>query len=246
MLDRPIHQPTVRVPFAKDAPLLMLPGTLCDERVFAPVLTALGCDAAILPLRGASSAAGMAQLVLAGAPERFSLCGFSLGAIVALEIMAQAPERVARLALIGCNPGPMESGRVAARAAVARDDFVAWSCGDADAPRDTPVRRLLDEMAAAVPEAQYRQQTEMTLHRADSWPRLGDIDVPTLVVCGADDCICPPALSRDIALAIAGSRLALIQNAGHYVLVEKPDAVAHELAAWLDQPAQLHARSHHD
>ena len=239
MLDRPIHQQTVQASFAKDAPLLMLPGTLCDERLFVPVLAALGRDATVLPLRDAESAAAMAELVLAGAPACFSLCGFSLGAIVALEIMAQAPERVERLALIGCNPGPMDSERAEARAAVAARDFVAWSCGSPNgASGKDSLRALLDAMAAGLSPTDYHQQTEMTLHRADSRPRLGEIEVPTLVICGADDRICPPALSRDTAFAIAGSRLAIIPNAGHYVLLENPVAVAHELAAWLDQPTR--------
>ena len=248
MLDRPIHKQTLQATLARDTPLLMLPGTLCDERLFMPVLGALGREATVLPLRGAESAAAMAQLVLAGAPARFSLCGFSLGAIVALEIMAQAPGRVERLALIGCNPAPMESERARARAAVAAEDFVAWSCGSPDCTGgNAPLRALLDEMASRLSPTDYRQQTEMTLHRADSRPRLGDIEVPTLVICGADDHLCPPALSRDVAFAITGSRLVIIPNAGHYLLLENPDAVAHELAAWLDQPTHpTRQRSHHD
>ena len=95
----------------------MLPGTLCDARLYAPVVERLGLPATIPALAGAETAAALAQLILAAAPERFSLCGFSLGAIVALEIVAQAPERVERLALIGCNPGVLDSKARAARAA---------------------------------------------------------------------------------------------------------------------------------
>src|SRR5690349_18408038 len=92
---------------APAAPLVMLPGTLCDARLFGPLLDVLGLTAAVPELSGAETAADVAGALLTSLPDRFALCGFSLGAIVALEIAAQAPERVERLALIGCNPGTL-------------------------------------------------------------------------------------------------------------------------------------------
>ena len=108
---------------APAAPLLMLPGTLCDERLYAPVLDRLGTRAIVPELDGAEAASKMAQSILATAPARISLCGFSLGAIVALEIVAQAPHRVERLALIGCNPGVLDDKARAARAALTQADY---------------------------------------------------------------------------------------------------------------------------
>lgn len=203
----------------------MLPGTLCDARIFAPILAQLNLRATVPELAGADTAADMARLILANSPETISLCGFSLGAIVALEIVAQAPDRVARLALIGCNPAPLSPEGHAARAAIERDDFVART--------DSSLVRVMAETAT---NKLWRQQTAMTLSRADSRPRLRRISCPTLVLCGAGDTICPPAMSLAMAASIPGARVAIIERAGHYVTIEQPEAVADELSAWLATP----------
>jgi pimeloyl-ACP methyl ester carboxylesterase len=205
----------------------MLPGTLCDARIFTPVLGRLDQRAVVPELTGANSASEMARLILADAPETMSLCGFSLGAIVALEVVAQAPDRVERLALVGCNPAPLARDAQAARATADRNDFVA----DTDPA-------VVHEMARAASDDTWRAQTAITLSRPDSRPRLSRITCPTLILCGADDSICPPTMSRAIAASIPGARLAIIEQAGHYVTIEQPDAVADELAAWLATPPQ--------
>ena len=58
---------------------------------------------------------------------------------------------------------------------------------------------------------------------ADQSERAGDIRVPTLVLCGAEDKITPPALSRELAHLIPGARFDLIEHAGHITNFEKPD-----------------------
>ena len=225
MLDRPSPS-TDLMHTATAAPLVMLPGTLSDARLFGAVLNHLDARATVPALDGAVSAAAVAHLILAQSPDRISLCGFSLGAIVALEIIAQAPHRVERLALIGCNPGVLSADAAAARAALDRADFVS-----AEDPE------LAHSMAADASDDSWQRQTAITLSRADSRPRLSSIGVPTLVICGAGDRICPPEMSREIAAAIPGARLAIIARAGHYVTLEQPERVADELAAWLAMPA---------
>jgi len=207
----------------------MLPGTLCDGQLFAPVLDRLGITAKVPALGGADTASALARSILAEAPPTVSLVGFSLGAIVALEIVAQAPRRVARLALIGCNSAALDVEARSRRAALDKSSFLA---GEA-----MPV---LHRMAEATSDEAYRQQTAITLSRADSRSRLGQIAVPTLVLCGANDAVCPSAMSREIAARIRHSRLAIIPDAGHHVLLEKPVAVAAELSAWLATPSHSH------
>lgn len=227
MLDRPSsHADTARR--AAAAPLLMLPGTLCDARVFAPVLDELGLAAIVPELGGASTAAELAAKIIPTMPARISLVGFSLGAVVAFEIIAQAPDQVERLALIGGNAGMLPAELQATRRTARRDSFVG-----AGEPR------MAHLMAADISDAHWRDQTAITLDRNDSRPRLAAIAVPVLALCGADDRICPPAMSREIVAGIPGARLALIAGAGHYVTLEQPAAVAAEIAAWLATPNPL-------
>lgn len=233
-------------------PLILLPGTLCDERVFAPVLHALGSHVRTLVIGGATSTADMARLLLEQAPDRFALCGFSLGAIVALEMVAQAPDRIERLALLGCNARAMPVDKAAARRAtiqmVEREGTASYvaDAWDASVPawrhRDAAFRRELEAMATDTPLPLFRDQIEIAINRVDSRPRLGDIAVPTLVACGEEDRVCPPALSEEIAAAISGARLAILERAGHYLILDRPEALARLLRHWLAAPANTLTR----
>ena len=84
-------------------PVLLLPGMMCDERLFACQTGRLkqdtGGQISVLtpPLDTASSMTELAANLLTTAPPSFSLCGLSMGGILAMEIMAQAPHRVTRL-----------------------------------------------------------------------------------------------------------------------------------------------------
>jgi pimeloyl-ACP methyl ester carboxylesterase len=235
-----------------DTQLILLPGTLCDERVFAPVLDALGSTGRTLAIGGATSAADMARLLRDQAPDRFALCGFSLGAIVALEMVAQAPHRVDRLALLGCNARKMPADKVASRratiAVAEREGIESYIAGawDASVPAwrhdDQDLRTELEAMASDTSFAHFRDQIEIAINRADSRPRLGAIDVPTLVACGAEDRVCPPELSKEIAAGIPGATLALVERAGHYLTLDQPQAMARLLRDWLAASTPIQTR----
>jgi pimeloyl-ACP methyl ester carboxylesterase len=70
--------------------------------------------------------------------------------------------------------------------------------------------------------------------RLDLAGTAGTIGVPTLVVCGAEDKMTPPSLSEAIRDAIPGARLALIPGAGHFVMMENPEAVNRALADFVE------------
>ena len=86
-------------------PLVLLPGMMCDARLFLPQISALSADRAVMvaPIGGAETMAELARAVLAHAPPRFALAGLSMGGIVAMELMRRAPERVTRIALMDTN-----------------------------------------------------------------------------------------------------------------------------------------------
>jgi len=97
-------------------PILFLNGTGCDERILADIQPHLGGRQIIYaPMSGTRSAAEQARLILTLAPKTFALAGFSLGCLVAFEIVAQAPQRVERLLLINANPRPDKPENAASR-----------------------------------------------------------------------------------------------------------------------------------
>jgi proline iminopeptidase len=69
----------------------------------------------------------------------------------------------------------------------------------------------------------------------DLRPRLRDIAVPTLVLAGEYDWVCPPAASRCIANSIPGAALVEIARAGHFPFSEEPDRFRHAVSDFLDR-----------
>lgn len=235
---------------ADRVPLLLLPGTVCDERLFAPLLAELSHpDISILPLTGARTTPELASLLLERAPPRFAMLGFSLGGIVALEMMAQAPERIERLALVDTTARPDPAAKATVRReAVAKagaegmDAYVLddWqklvSPGNAES---AALKTTLLAMARDAGAAVLAEQAEISIHRADSRPRLGAITVPTLILAGADEQVCSLEAHEELAAGIVGARYFTIEKAGHFALLENPAAVARHVRDWLHWPIYL-------
>jgi len=225
--------------------LVMIPGLLCDDTVFAHAHAALGgaWDVAIPMLDRLDTIPDMAQAVLDETPGDFALVGYSLGGRIALEIVRQAPGRVTRLALLDTGVHPSRPGELEGRLELVSLAFSRGMRAVAEAwlPRMVhPTRHndagLMDTLVAMVerstPEG-FRNQTMALIHRPDATPVLATIRCPTLVLCGRDDAWSPLAQHEEMAAAISGSRLVAIDDAGHFVPVERPVEVTRELCAWL-------------
>jgi pimeloyl-ACP methyl ester carboxylesterase len=225
--------------------LLLLPGLLCDERLWQPQVGALS-DAAeivIADMTRDDTIEGMAKRALDAMPAHFALAGLSMGGYAAFEIMRQAPERVTRLALLDTG-----ARADAAEQTVRRKDLIALADrGEfkAVSPRLLPLfvheSRLDDSaliadvtaMADGVGKDAFLRQQKAIMGRPDSRPGLSAVGCPTLVLCGRDDVLTPPDLSEEIAGLIAGADLVLIDDCGHLSTMERPAAVNAALASWL-------------
>jgi len=89
-------------------PILLVPGLVSSPRIYAPVIPALwrfGPVTVANHIRDENMGT-IARRILAEAPPRFALAGHSMGGYIAFEIMRQAPERVAKLALINTQARP--------------------------------------------------------------------------------------------------------------------------------------------
>ena len=228
-------------------PLVLLPGTLCDERVFAALIRSLpDIETRVIVAPHASSVQQAAEYVLSEAPERFAVLGFSLGGMVAMQIASQAPERVRGLALVSTSPLPVPVERHAARReAVDRaglmpmDAFVRlhlWPdyCGHSTRLEENDAHlNLLQAMAMSFGPLVFCSQTEMALHRPDFRPMLGDVHCPALVLAGSEDTLCPPEAQHILHCGLKGSTLHMIDGAGHLALLQRPDEIAQAVAAWL-------------
>ncbi|WP_372017224.1 alpha/beta fold hydrolase [Pseudoxanthomonas sp. 10H] len=225
-------------------PLLLLPGLLCDERMWRGPAAALATVAEpwIPDLTADDSIAAMAARVLAAAPPRFALAGLSMGGYVAFEILRQQPGRVQRLALFDTSAAPDSAERARQRrmgiAASGQGRFAGVT--RQLLPRliharhvGGPVGREVQAMAARVGAQAYRRQQAAILGRPDSRPLLPSIDIPALVVVGADDVMTPPSESEVIAAGIRGATLHRIPDCGHLPPMEAPERTAALLRDWL-------------
>jgi pimeloyl-ACP methyl ester carboxylesterase len=230
----------------KRFPLVLIPGLLCDAQLWQPQVENLAdiADIWIADHTRSDTMAGVARDVLADAPfASFALAGLSMGGYIALEIMRQAPRRVAKLALLDTAAGaelPQQTQR--------RMDFIAWAGRGQFARVTKTLLRLLvhparlgeraltdtiESMAKNIGKDAFIRQEHAIMSRADSLGLLAAIACPTLVLCGRQDALTPLARHEEIAAGIKGARLEIIEDCGHLSTLEKPAEVNSALRRWL-------------
>jgi pimeloyl-ACP methyl ester carboxylesterase len=226
-------------------PLLLLPGLLCDARLWQDPAIALSDIAAsvVADLTRDDTIAAMARRALDEAPARFALAGLSMGGYVALEIMRAAPERVSRLCLMDTSARPdTEEQRRRRRGliSIARQGRFKGVTPrllpqllHPDRLGDAALAEEVMDMATRIGQAAFLRQQQAIMGRPDSRPTLGAIRVPALVIVGEGDQLTPPCLAEEMAASIPGARLAVIPESGHLPPMEKPDATAALLREWL-------------
>jgi len=228
--------------------LVLIPGTLCDRRLFAAQARALRGQARIrcVDLHGLrDDVSAWAERLLRQLPPHFSLGGFSLGGLLALELLRQAPERIERLALVASNAEP--ASRRAQRRS--RQQRTAWRDGGAEAVVDRlmpvylPVRRqrarhaqLIHRMAGATPDTAARAQFAWAALRPSGHAAMAAHATPLLVVSGADDALCPRTQQQRLLATRPDARWLELRRCGHFIPLERPRQLSRLLAQWLAAP----------
>jgi len=237
-----------RRPVRGGEPLLLLPGMLGDARLFDGVVDRLpaGVPTGVARIDLDDSIEEMAESVLAIAAPHFALAGHSLGGIVALEICRRAPERVSRVALLNSSARPPSDAQLAAWAELGErtenGDFRGLIAEQAlvnVAPRrDEDLVGRWTTMALRVGPDGFLRQLRAQASRPDSRPLLPHIAVPTLVISGSDDRVCPVELQLEIAESVPDSRHVVIDGAGHMTPLDHPGEVAEHLLTLLNDDIQ--------
>jgi pimeloyl-ACP methyl ester carboxylesterase len=226
-------------------PILLIPGLAGSPRIYAPVASAmwrLGPVTVANHVRDDTIGA-IARRILAEAPPRFALAGHSMGGYIAFEIMRQAPDRVAKLALVNTQARPdTPEASTRRRALIARTtageyravlDELFPGFVHPSRRQDGALRQLVHDMGDDIgAEAFIRQQTAI-ISRPDSRPTLAWIKCPTLVLTGDEDNTIPNTLSKEMADGIPGAKLVILPDCGHLPQVEQPQATADALVEWL-------------
>lgn len=232
-------------------PLVLIPGLMCDARLFGPQIEVFSRDTAVMvaPVTQGERIEEIASDVLSAAPAKFALAGLSMGGIVAMEVLRRAPERVTRVALMDTNclaetpqiAAAREPQIIKARSGrledVMRDEMKPAYL--APGARRIEVLNLVMEMALGLGAEVFVRQSRALQRRRDHQSTLRKIRQPALVLCGEHDALCPVKRHQFMAELIPFAELSIIPDAGHLPTLEQPEATSQALRAWMRQPLVL-------
>jgi len=158
-----------------------------------------------------------------------------MGAAIALTLALEHSRRVLALGLLGggarmrVSPDLIENTTSPATLPDALEALAAM----AFSPKVPPHLKQLAMQRMAATRPTVFHGDFLACNQFDVMDRLTKIRVPTLVMCGADDRMTPPRYSEYLASSIKRARLVLVPDAGHMVMIEKPEAVADELLSFI-------------
>ena len=227
--------------------LVMLPGTLCDARVFDGQRRVLRgvAEVHVVDYRGLTDAGQWVRHLLEVVPPRFSVAGFSLGGLWALELMRLAPRRVQRLAMIASNAqgasarGQRKSDRL----------WKMWrDCGPGEVARHVKPAyfhhekkrrehaRLVHDMAMRTPRKAAAAEFDWAAVRPDGYSVLSQFHGPVLLASGAKDRLCPPSWQQAMLQAQPSAIWLELLRVGHFLPLEAPKPLGYALRAWMQTP----------
>lgn len=230
--------------------LVLIPGLLCDESLWSHQLRHLSdlAECRVATVTDADTIEGLARSALAQAPPRFALAGLSMGGIIALAIMAIAPDRVERLALVSTTARADTAEQTARRQRLI-DVAVSGRFADVislllpallhpDRLSEPGLVAQLNTMAANIGLAGFLRQVRAVIGRPERLGELHQYGVPTLVVVGREDAITTLEMHQEMAERVPGARLAIVEECGHISTLERPHAVTALLRQWLLYPPE--------
>ncbi|WP_420585052.1 alpha/beta fold hydrolase [Ruegeria sp.] len=227
-------------------PLILLPGMMCDARLFGPQIEALSSLMPIMsfPLGRHETVEALAADILQNAPPVFALAGLSMGGIVAMEVLRQAPERVSRLALLDTNPlaeMPEVKARRAPQMAAVQDGRLWQVMREemkpnylAEGPQQGAILDLCMAMAVDLGPDVFLRQSRALMDRPDQRATLAAYSGKALVLCGREDGLCPVERHQLMHDLLPDSTLQIIEGAGHLPTLEQPKETTAALARWLE------------
>ncbi|WP_431300555.1 alpha/beta fold hydrolase [Tabrizicola sp. BL-A-41-H6] len=224
-------------------PLVLIPGMMCDARMWGGIDATLGVPVIHHLPTDADSMPALATLFLRDAPPRFALAGLSLGGILAMEILRQAPARITRLALLDTNPraeAPEAQARRTPQIArahagdlegVMRDDMKPNYL--APGPRKIEILNLCMDMAMSLGPETFARQSRALRDRPDQQATLAAYKGPALILMGAEDRLCPLDRHQLMHELMPQAHLQIIPGAAHLPPLERPTETAAALRDWL-------------
>jgi pimeloyl-ACP methyl ester carboxylesterase len=232
---------------ADSLPIIFIPGASSDDTVwdaqknhFAQRRTALTVD-----LTRFDSISAMAAHVIAAAPApEFIICGTSMGGYVGLEVLKQAGDRVKKA--IFCNTSaradtPAKSKQRQADIDAGPDVYIEARKDpehyktflSARSFENKDLIKSLHAVSLRVGYDCFKNHQTACATRESSVAFLPQINIPTLIIGGAEDQVTPPALQTEMQENIKGAQLLMLPQTGHIAHMEEADTVTAEIEKFL-------------
>lgn len=226
-------------------PVVMIPGMMCDERIFAHQIEELGTDTEvyIADISKYSSIQELASDVLENSPPKFFLVGHSMGGIVAMEMCSQEPDRIEKLVIMDSNPKPeLEETKLKREpqiknvisgnlAQVMKEEMKPNYLADSYKQKD--ILNTCMEMALTLGPEVFVRQSRALQDRDDQQSTLKDLNIPVLIMCGAEDKLCSLEKHELMHNIINDSKLEVVMDAGHMPTLEQPQKTTEVIKSWL-------------
>ena len=223
--------------------LMMLPGMMCNYRLWDFMIDDLSQHAQLHfgDLSVGTNITEMAEGVLANAPQKFIICGFSMGGFVGREIIRLAPQRVSALILINTSAKGTSDNDVKRRR-----DFISIlkdkpfkGITASNLKQSVHFSRATDEnllghiqsMAQELGKDVFMRQ--LALVRTDGHDELRNISCPTLVLAAREDRLRTLAEAQALADGIPNAKFIIFDDGGHMTPLEQPNALNTVLINWL-------------
>lgn len=224
--------------------VLMLPGTLCDGRIFSHQKRALRGQAHLIcaSYSGMRDRTAWLQTWLKRLPEKFYVAGFSLGGLLALELLRMAKDRVIGIALIASNAqaasaGSRRKSTVLRRmwlergpAEVAKHVKPAYFHHEAKRRKH---EHLVFDMALRTSKRSAFEEFAWAAERPSGLETLAAYSGKVLAVSGAQDRLCPPAWQWAMLAAQPRMQWIEIARCGHFIPLEAPAQLSDSLFHWI-------------
>ncbi|WP_226622863.1 alpha/beta fold hydrolase [Alloyangia pacifica] len=230
-------------------PLVLLPETMCDARLYGPQIADLSREMAVMvaPVHLGDRVEEIASSLLDVLPRRFALAGCGFGGMVAIELQRRAPDRMARLMLIGSSPladTPQQADErdrlvIKARAgkfAEAIDGLLPETCL-AESPYRDEIMALVRDMAEGLGPDVFVRQARALQRRRDQQAVVRKLRIPVMIVAGTQDTLYPEKRQSVLAELVPGAVLRMISGTGHLPMLEDPDALSAAIREWMRMPA---------
>lgn len=226
-------------------PLVFIPGMMCDSRLFQPQINEFSKQylVCITPASHSDSIEKISFEILSQLPKKFTLIGLSMGGILAMEIIKKVPERVMKIVLMDTNfkseTSEIKSKRIPQINLVNEGKLEAVMKKQIlqnyliKNKNNQQILELCLKMAKDLGKEIFINQSKALTTRQNYKETLKNINVPSLIICGRYDRLCPVDVHREMESLIQNSTLEIIPDAAHLPTLEQPLYLNKILNKWL-------------